>query len=311
MGEAPGVMRPDDPDRRIDAARTDDATAADDPDEIRDEIEATRANMSETIDEIQDRLNPDALKAQAKDAVRDATIGRAQEAMENVSDRAQYMMSSTGGSVIDTVRQNPVPAALAGIGLGWLWMNRSKGGTQQSYYKPRRHTTLAEGRYYATPGFDRYAEREQRYMSQPGHGESSKMDEAMHAVSNATDAVQEKAGHMTEQMSYQASHLGDQASEWGDQAQERMADARTQMSDMFQQSPLVAGLIAVGAGMAIGMLVPETQKENELMGEARDQIVEQAQSKAQDVVEKVQTVAQDAADSAKQSAEQQGMTASS
>lgn len=305
MGETPGVMRPEDLDRRLDATGADDVTSSDDPEEIRDEIEATRASMSETIDEIQDRLNPETLKAQAKDAVRDATIGRAQEAMENVSDRAQYMMSSTSNGVVDTVRQNPIPTALAGIGLGWLWMNRSKGRTQESYYQPRRRTTLVEGRY-SSPGFARYQEREAYYMSHHDDESGGRMEGTKEALGDAAGTVQEKAG----QLGQRASDFGDQASEWGEQAQHRVADARSQTMDMYEQSPLVAGLIAVGAGMAIGMLVPETQKENEWMGETRDQLVEQAQSKAQDVVEKVQTVAQDAADTAKQSAEQQGMSTS-
>lgn len=298
MGEAPGVMRPDELERRTDASTSDVDTTSDDPSEIREEIEATRASMSETIDEIQDRLSPDTLKEQAKDAVREATIGRAQEAMENVSDRAQYMMSSTGGSVVDTVRQNPLPAAIAGIGLGWLWMNRSKTQTQPSYYKPRRHTTLTEGSYSATPGFARYQEREARYLSDDADGES-RIEGAREAVGEAATKVQEKAGHLTEQ-----------AGEWTGRAQHEMADVRGQASDMFERTPLVAGLLAAGAGLALGMLLPETEKENEWMGEKRDQIVEQAQAKAQDVVEKVQTVAQDAAETVKQSAEQQGVTTS-
>lgn len=306
MGEAPGVMRPEDLDRRVDAARDDVDTMSDDSDEIRNEIEATRASMSETIDEIQDRLNPETLKAQAKGAVRDATIGRAQEAMENVSDRAQYMMTSTSGSIVDTVRQNPVPAALAGIGFGWLWMNRSKTRTQQSYYQPRRHTTLVEGRY-ASPGFSRYQEREAYYMSRHDDESGGRLEGARDAVGDAADTVQAKAGQLTQR----ASDLGDQASEWSDRAQEGMADARTQAAEMFDRSPLVAGLLAAGAGLALGMLVPETEKENQWMGETRDQLMEQAQSKAQDVVEKAQTVAQDAAETAKQSAEQQGMTTAS
>lgn len=296
MGETTGVMRPDDLERRVDATQDGDVTTSDDPGEIREDIEATRASMSETIDEIQDRLNPDALKEQAKDAVREATIGRAQEAMENVSDRAQYMMSSTGGSVVDTVRQNPVPAAIAGIGLGWLWMNRSKNRTQNTYYQPGRHTTLVEGRY-SSPGFERYQEREARYFAETD-GES-RVEGAREAVGDAASKVQEKAGHLTEQ-----------ASEWTGRAQHEMVDARSQAADMFERTPLVGGLLAAGAGLALGMLLPETEKENEWMGEKRDQLVEQAQSKAQDVVEKVQTVAQDAAESAKESAEQQGMTTS-
>lgn len=305
MGEAPGVMRPEDHERHIDASTAMDATSSDDPDEIRDGIEATRADMSDTIDAIQNRLDPETLKEQAKDAVRDATIGRAQEAMENVSERAQDMVSSTSTSIMDTIRENPIPTAMAGIGLGWLWMNRSKPSHQHSYYyRPERHTTRTQGRYSTTPGFARYADRESRYTSDRGDGEVGTMESARDAVSDAAGTVQQKTSQM-------ASDLGDQASEWGDRAQDSMADMRSQAMDMYDRSPLVAGLLAVGIGMAVGMLVPETEKENEWMGETRDQLVDEAQSKARDLAGRAQDVAQDAAESAKESAEQHGMTTSS
>src|ERR671917_2654521 len=61
----------------------------------RAEIERTRADMGETVDAIQQRLSPENLKEQAKDRVRETTVGRAME----------------------TIRENPLPAALTGIGL--------------------------------------------------------------------------------------------------------------------------------------------------------------------------------------------------
>lgn len=59
--------------------------------ELRGEIEQTRASLSETIDAIQDKLDPQKLKQQASDAVREATIGRAQELGQTVSNRAQVV----------------------------------------------------------------------------------------------------------------------------------------------------------------------------------------------------------------------------
>jgi hypothetical protein len=72
------------------------------------EIERTRADMGETVDAIQQRLSPESLKEQAKDRVKEATVGKAQGA---------------GSAIVESVRANPVPAALTGIGLGWLLMS--------------------------------------------------------------------------------------------------------------------------------------------------------------------------------------------
>src|SRR3954471_74061 len=114
-----------------DAVGTDEIAATDDTAETRAGIEETRTEMSETIEAIQERLNPQHLKEQVKDqvreqfqeakaTVREATIGKAEDMARNVGntvDQARY-------GLMETIRQNPVPAALVGIGLGWLFMNK-------------------------------------------------------------------------------------------------------------------------------------------------------------------------------------------
>ena len=57
-----------------------------------------------------DRLEPAHLVEQAKENVREATIGRVEETAKGVSDM-----------VMETIKRNPIPAALAGAGLALLW----------------------------------------------------------------------------------------------------------------------------------------------------------------------------------------------
>jgi len=296
------------------------ATTPDNPEVIQAEIEATRADMSQTINAIQDRLNPETLKEQAREMVHDATVGRAQEAVSNVSDRAQQMVGNN--TIVETIRQNPIPAALAGVGLGWLWMNRSKRWhTEPYYYQPRRQTTQNEGQYYS-PGFQRYQQREERYMAQQqsGGGRFSGVADsagsAFGAVQSgaglavgsmqetagaALGSVQEGAGQAFGTVQDSAGQLAGQVGQWGSQAQQK-AD------QMISENPVPLGLIALGLGFAVGMMLPETEKERALMGEQRDQLLEKAQQKSQEVVQKVQSVAQDMTDTAQQSAQEQGLT---
>ena len=84
--------------------------------DIRADIEETREEMGGTLNELGDRLEPGHLMNQAKDNVRDATIGRVEETARGMSDM-----------VMDTIKRNPIPAALAGAGLALLWINRSNG----------------------------------------------------------------------------------------------------------------------------------------------------------------------------------------
>jgi len=69
--------------------------------EIRAEIEETRVEMGGTLNELGDRLDPANLVSQAKDNVRDATIGRVEETAKGASDM-----------VMETIRQNPIPCLL-------------------------------------------------------------------------------------------------------------------------------------------------------------------------------------------------------
>ncbi|HYI13807.1 MAG TPA: DUF3618 domain-containing protein, partial [Thermomicrobiales bacterium] len=149
------ATRLDDDHNRLNVTASD-ATTSDDPDAIEHEIEQTRAEMSGTIDEIQERLNPERLKEQAKEAAHDATIGRVTDAKDQAVEKVQDLAAQatdkvrsltggngdssdsdgavsqftgtardTGSTIVETIRANPIPAAIAGAGLGWFLTHRS------------------------------------------------------------------------------------------------------------------------------------------------------------------------------------------
>jgi ElaB/YqjD/DUF883 family membrane-anchored ribosome-binding protein len=99
-------------------------------DEIVGDIDETRSEMTDTVDAIEQRLAPERLAKEARRAARDATIGRV-EAMTNDANAAVAdagdTIQRTGFGVAATIRQNPIPAALTAIGVGWLFMNRDTG----------------------------------------------------------------------------------------------------------------------------------------------------------------------------------------
>ena len=64
---------------------------------------------------------------------------------------------------------------------------------------------------------------------------------------------------------------------------------------MLDRNPLLLGAAALIAGAAVGLSIPETESENQFMGEAREQLVERAQEAAHQAVEKVKDVAGEAA----------------
>lgn len=314
MSEHTGTTRPyyGEPSAVVDMAEVDtteasDAGEIDETVEMRAEIEQTQANLSETINAIQDRLNPQAvmdrakdtaretatdLVTQAKDTVREATIGKAEHMVSDVGETAR----GTGSSIMETIRRNPVPAALAAIGVGWLWMHRAKGapdgnGSYQSSVRP------SYGAYGTAASYG---------------GSSSAYDNGASGTSGAQDAmrqgvqqVQDTAGHVANQAQTGASILAA-----GTQQQAQRAQG--QLQQMLQETPLAVGGIALALGAAVGLAIPETPPEHQLMGEARDTLMQKAQDTAQDTMQKVQGVAQKvgstAIDTAKDEAQQQGLT---
>ena len=252
------------------------------------EIERTRAGMSETVDAIQERLSPENLKEQAKDRVKEATVGKAQEA---------------GSGIVDTIRQNPLPAALTGIGLGWLFVNARKQGSSRP---PYRDTVYRDAAYVeGYPPTNEYAPAAHSY---PSRYEGESGSSTGQALGNARDKVGETATQAQDKAGELASRTQDRVSNLGEQARYQAQRASGGFQRMLRENPLAVGTLAVGVGAAVGLAIPETSKEHEVMGEARDNLVDKAQEKVQETQQKAQRVAEEAQSAVQQEAENQGLT---
>ena len=73
---------------------------------------------------------------------------------------------------------------------------------------------------------------------------------------------------------------------------------------MAQENPLGLAVGAVAVGFLAGMLIPETKKEHEALGEYADQVKGQVKDTAQEALEHGKQVAQETAQSAKDTAQQ-------
>ena len=63
------------------------------------------------------------------------------------------------------------------------------------------------------------------------------------------------------------------------------------MARLLEHNPLGVGLVALIIGAVVGLLLPETERENQLMGATRDQFVDKAHDAAVDLRTKVGTIA--------------------
>ena len=96
--------------------------------EIRAGIQETRDRISQDLDEIGERLNPHNVKEDIKEGIREATIGR----VEDMARQAGQRLNDAGNGLVQTIRDNPVPAVIAGVGLARLFLGQSESGSRAS-----------------------------------------------------------------------------------------------------------------------------------------------------------------------------------
>jgi ElaB/YqjD/DUF883 family membrane-anchored ribosome-binding protein len=247
-----------------------------------DEIAYTRDEMTGTVEEIGDRLDPRNIVAEAKGTVRDATIGKVEEMANTAGDMVNNVgqtAQEAGTGIVDTIRRNPLPAALIGIGVTWLAMsNRSSGYRSSEWTSGGRWNT--GGSTWDTTGSRRFAGDYQG----SGEGLTDKFGGAVGQVQGkageAVGQVQGKAGEVASTVQQSAAQLPYVAKQVQDNA-----------GRVVQENPLAVGAIALAVGAAVGMALPTTRPEHEFMGQARDSLIGRAESAASDAMNQAEASA--------------------
>jgi ElaB/YqjD/DUF883 family membrane-anchored ribosome-binding protein len=228
--------------------------------EIRAEIEHTREEMSETIEAIQERLQPGNIVAGATERVRAAATEKVRDMADSASETARNAIDRTRemtGDFAEIGRQNAIPAAMIGAGVAWLIIDRFREGqSQRSWDRSNRD----RGSY-------RYGGAENDSADRYRQGGWS--DTSDRLASGARDA-------------------GRAARRTGHQAQ-------NQLQRLMRENPLMAGAAAAVIGAAVGMALPETDRENEWLGDAKETVMDRAQDVARNAATAVQEAAGDMA----------------
>jgi len=200
-------------------------------DAIRRDIHGTEREMSDTIHEIRRRLSPQHLAEETRDSMRRA-----------------------GVNIIDKVKRNPIPLAMAGVGL-WLFFRNTEG---------KIHDALP-------------------------------VDKIEGGVDSAREKIEEKIGSAKVKL------------EGGmDTAKEKVQASMWKLRDLYDQQPLVAGVVGIALGAVIAAIIPESQREDELLGETRDRLLDQATAAARERVGRVREVVKEEGQRMKEVVKEEG-----
>ena len=219
--------------------------------EIRREIESTRSDMDHTLTAIERKLTPGQLVDQGLDYLRGSG--------------ANEFVHNLGGSV----KQNPLPVALVGIGLAWLMAGGRNGGA-------------------------------------PSKGAARNWSEgAASRIAEASGGARERVGQARQSLSDTAQSARERLSRTADSARHQLDRAREGYDWMVREQPLALGAIGVAIGALFAAAAPRTRKEDELMGETRDRLMEQAKDAGKEQLDKAKEVADKAASAASGEAQRQ------
>jgi hypothetical protein len=254
------------------------------------EIEETRSDMGATIDQIGHRLQPQTIADEAVQKLREATVGK----VERMVDDAGMTAQRTGNNFMDTVKQNPVPAALAAMGIGWLALRmRDQSGNGSNGYG-----ASYAGRYDYS--YDRYAGIDGRSggsgadpLNAARNVAGNVAGTAQDVVGNVTGTAQDVAGQAVQGAQQVGSNVQQVAQSAVQGAQQAVQQGQWQAQSTLNQNPLAMAALALGVGAAVGLAIPETRRERELMGEQRDKLVEKASEAATQALQETESKAQE------------------
>jgi hypothetical protein len=239
-----------------------------DPDAIMASIERTRSEMDSTLTAIEERLSPGQFVDQGLNYLRNSG-GR------------EYL-SNLGNSV----KENPLPATLVAIGLGWLMVTGQRRGTGAygSRYAYDDESTWRAEELRQRAGEAAAAAKDT--MASAKESIATAKDNISGAVHSAREGMAATAYRAREGMAstaYRAREgIAATASRartaWratSDTTRQQIDRARTRYMYLLQEQPLALGALGIGLGALLAAAAPRSRFEDQMIGNTSDRLKEQ------------------------------------
>lgn len=297
--------------------------------EIKAGIDETRAQMDGTLDELSERLRPRHLIDDLLDYWYErrhtptTSSGSSTQGMKKAAGQVKDTAAVVTKTIYHQAQQHPLPALLIGAGIAALFMEgRSRSRSEVDYTEYETEESY-EGSEIGPEGYalpHHYSEQGEESssgimskMKDKGSNLAGKMGEGWQKTkertSETTGALREKTGALKQKMSEKGSHMKEQAQHMKEQARHTYSQGVDSFKRTSNDYPLAVGVGCMALGVLAGMLIPSTRREDELVGAARDRLVERSKDTAHNVLERGKHVASAAKDAVKSEVQAQGLTA--
>lgn len=235
------------------------------PETLEREIDARRANIGSLVDALESKLSPGQL----------------------IDEALAYSKRNGGeffGNLGTTVRANPVPMVLTGVGLLWLMMsqNRPPSASNGTSMLDSLGNSVRSMTDSVTDTFDTAKARVQQTanrMKEQATDLGDKAQDYSGSISGMGESVSDK-------VSAASGRLNATAHDASDALRRQGQNLQSSLSYMLREQPLALAAIGIALGAAVGAALPATAKENQLMGRASDRITDKAQTMASDGYDK-------------------------
>jgi uncharacterized protein YjbJ (UPF0337 family) len=104
-----------------------------------------------------------------------------------------------------------------------------------------------------------------------------RFDNVSHEVRDRMGDMRQQAGQMRDQGQHSMQRAGHQMEEWQRRARYEGQRRGQQVMRNLEDNPLTYGALALAAGAALALLLPQTRTENRYFGEVRDQVMDKGQ----------------------------------
>ena len=234
-----------------------------------------------------------------------------------VPDRSRFASGHSDfiGELSEAIRQNPVPAALIGVGIAWLFMGGRHtvlGGASRSAFRGLGHGAQQAGGA-AYQGAKSVGELASAGVNMLAEGATQAGSRAANAARTATDAIGDTIQQTTATMADVASSAAGRISHIGEMEQSTQSNIdspdlgrhfKDTLSDLFARQPLLVGAIGLAIGAGIAASMPASEAEERLMGDTADIAKERAGELWRDTKQR----AADTASRGLEEARKQGLT---